>query len=329
MSEIKIRNLNPDLAFGAVVDGANLENLKDPAIRTRLNELFEDRALIVFENVEPSGRMHLAISDVFGPLKEHPTSSTPRAMDKDVAPGVIDMHSMPRHIGPDDDKADLVEIDGKLLARFSPWHFDHSYNDELNRAGVLRVLINAPEGEGGRTGFADGVDIYNKFNPALRARIEGLNILYSLDVRLTKMRFGRTFKSFGDTDIMRKVAMEARTFPRAIHPAVWTRHDGRKVMHVGPWMAEGIEHHEDSQGEALFEEVCQEINRVADANAYFHNWKLTDMLIWDNWRMLHAVEGCDPIYERRSQRTTIKGDYGLGYFEGGKKPGEVMREIAI
>jgi len=329
MSEIKIRDLSPDLSFGAIVDGANVDNLKDPAVRARLNEVFEDRALIVFENVEPSGKMHLAVSDVFGPLKEHPTSTTPRAMDADVAPGVIDMHHQSRAINTDEDKADLVEINGKLLARFSPWHFDHCYNDELNRAGVLRAVINAPEGEGGRTGFADGVDLYNKFSPELRAKIEGLNIIYTLDVRLNKMRFGRNFKTFGDTEILRKVAEEARTFPRAMHPAVWTRHDGRKALHIGPWMSEGIEHHEDPEGEALFEEVCQEINRVADANSYWHNWRPTDLLIWDNWRCLHAVEGCDPIYERRTQRTTIKGDYGLGYFEDGKKIGEVMREIAI
>ncbi len=329
MSEIKIRDLSPDLAFGAIVDGATVENLNDQAVRARLNEVFEDRALIVFENVEPSGKMHLAVSDVFGPLKEHPTKTTPRAMDAGVAPGVIDMHSLPRKVDENDNKEDLVEMDGKLLARFSPWHFDHCYNDELNRAGVLRAVINAPVGEGGRTGFADGADLYNKFSPELRAKIEGLNVIYTLDTRLTMMRFGRNFKTFTVSEIQKKTAEEARTFPRAMHPAVWTRHDSRKVLHVGPWMSVGIEHHENPEGEALYEEVCQELNRVANANSYWHNWKPTDLLIWDNWRCLHAVEGCDPKYERRTQRTTIKGDYGLGYFEDGKKIGEVMREIAI
>ena len=51
------------------------------------------------------------------------------------------------------------------------------------------------------------------------------------------------------------------------------------------------------------------------------------MVIWDNHRMLHAVEGCDPTYERRMHRTTITGDYGLGRFEGNKKIGEVQREV--
>ena len=37
--------------------------------------------------------------------------------------------------------AGLIEIDGTILGRFSPWHFDHCYNDELNRAGVLRCVV--------------------------------------------------------------------------------------------------------------------------------------------------------------------------------------------
>lgn len=325
MSGIKIRNLRDDLSYGAIVEGVNYATLEHPAVRAQLNDLFEERGLIVFEGVEPSQKMHVAVSNVFGPLKDHPTSSTPR-VDGEMMPGVIDMHSKPREIG--ENKAGLVEINGRLLARFSPWHFDHCYNDELNRAGVLRAVINAPKGEGGRTGFADGVQIYADFDPALRAKIEDARALYTLDVRLTKQRFGRTFKTFGDTPAELKVAEEARTFPRALHPMVWTRKSGEKVLHVGPWMAVGMENHEDAEGEALFEAVCQEVNRKADAQSYWHDWKPTDLLIWDNWRMLHAVEGCDPKWERQTQRTTIRGDYGLGAFEGGKKVGEVMREMA-
>jgi taurine dioxygenase len=51
-------------------------------------------------------------------------------------------------------------------------------------------------------------------------------------------------------------------------------------------------------------------------------------VIWDNLRVLHSVEGCDPKAERRMHRTTIRGDYGLGRFEDGHKIGEVNREVA-
>jgi len=46
--------------------------------------------------------------------------------------------------------------------------------------------------------------------------------------------------------------------------------------------------------------------------AYFHQWRTDDLLIWDNWRTLHAAEGVPPQYARRMQRTSLKGDYGLG-----------------
>jgi len=79
----------------------------------------------------------------------------------------------------------------------------------------------------------------------------------------------------------------------------------------------------------MFDAVCNEITRRGlGTSAYWHQWEPTDMVIWDNTRMLHAVEGCDPKYDRRTIRSTIRGDYGLGYFEDGKKIGEVYREVA-
>jgi taurine dioxygenase len=321
MAAIQIRDLPGDYAFGARVDGVTWDNLYDEALRRDLMQLFEDRGVLVFENMEPSSKMHVELSKVFGPLKDHPTKTVPRAAG-DLEQGVIDMHRMPSEL--DDTLHGVTVVDGKPQVAFLPWHFDHTYNDELNRAGVLRAVVQAPVG--GRTGFADGIELHDAFDPELLRRMEGLNAIYTLDTRLTQMRFGRTFEIKGDLPFMAATVEEARIFPRAIHPMIWTRPTGEKVVHVSGFSAVGIEHHEDPEGDALFEEICQEVNRKA--HGYFHDWKPTDMVIWDNWRVLHAVEGCDPKYERRMQRTTIKGDYGLGYFEGGKKIGEVQREVA-
>jgi len=325
MTGIKIRKLRDDLSFGARVEGVNWETLADEAVRAELNAVFEDRGMIVFEDLEPTSKLQVAISKVYGPLKDHPTKTTPRDSDSEDELGVIDMHYQP---GDDPYGTEgLVEFNGQLLARYSPWHFDHCYNDELNRAGVLRAPVNAPFG--GRTGFTDGIELYKQFPRDLRDRLETLNIIYTLDTRLTRMRFGVNFKPLGDLPGTEALLKEVAIFPRAMHPAVWTRDTGEKVLHVGPWMSVGVEHHEDPEGEAFYDEVCHTINRIADGSAsYWHQWKPTDMVIWDNWRMLHAVEGCDPKYERQTVRTTIKGDYGLGYFEDGKKIGEVYREVA-
>ncbi len=327
MAGITVSNLSSEHAFGARIAGLGWDNIMDAGVREQINAVFEDRGMIVFADMEPSAKMQVALSKVFGPLKDHPTKSTPRDGETgDDAEGVIDMHYDPN--GGNNDAGSLVEIDGKLLARFSPWHFDHCYNNELNRAGVLRAPINAPEG--GRTGFMDGIELYKAFPKALRDQIEGLNVIYTLDTRLTKQRFGVNFTAFEDTSPpMIALLKEVAIFPRAMHPAVWTRKTGEKVLHIGPWMSVGVEHNETPEFEAVYEEVCQGINKLGTGNAaYWHDWKPTDMVIWDNWRMVHAVEGCDAKYERQTLRTTIKGDYGLGYFEDGKKIGEVFREVA-
>lgn len=329
MSGISVRDLQDDLSFGSVVEGLNWDNIDDETVRQQIRDLFVARGMIVFKNMEPSAKMQVALSKIFGPLKDHPTKSTPRDDETgDEAIGVIDMHYVPKEGS--NDAGGLVEIGGKVLARFSPWHFDHCYNDELNYAGVLRSPINAPEM--GRTGFMDGIECYRQFPKELRDRIEGLNIIYTLDTRLTKMRFGVNFNIHNPAAHDAQAAAllkEVAIFPRAMHPAVWTRETGEKVLHVGPWMAVGIEHHEDPEGDALFDEVCHMINKMGEGtSAYWHDWEPTDMVIWDNHRMLHAVEGCDAKYERQTIRSTIRGDYGHGYFEDGKKIGEVCREVA-
>ncbi|MBU6266656.1 MAG: TauD/TfdA family dioxygenase [Sphingomonadales bacterium] len=321
MSDVSIRDLGPQYSWGSRVSGVTRTNLADEGLRERLRALFVERGFIVFEDVEPSPQMQVELSKVFGPLKDHPTKNVPRA-DPDLAEGVIDMQHHPRD--QQGHKHGLTHVDGKDVISFLPWHFDHSYNDELNYAGVLRAVASAPEG--GRTGFADGIDIHNRLPPELLARIADRSVLYTLDVRLTQMRFGRYFDTYGDTENERANTDEAKRFPRSIHPMVWQRPTGEKVAHYCGFSAVGMAGHEDAEGDALLEEALQAMYKVI--TPYWHDWKPTDMVIWDNHRILHAVEGCDPKYYRRMQRTTIRGDYGLGRFEGGKKIGEVNRDVA-
>ncbi len=320
MATVKIENLGEEFSWGSRVSGVNLKNLKDAELREELAQLLKDRGLIVFQDLEPSAELQVEISTVFGPLKDHPTKSTPRA-EGELPPGVIEIDYGGTHAAEQTDHG-LVEVNGKKLISFLPWHFDHTYNDELNYAGVLRPVRIAPEM--GRTGYADGIEIWERLPADLKARIEDKSVLYTLDVRLTQMPFGRYFKTFGDLPHQAGNVEESKTFPRAIHPMVWTREDGQKVAHYCGFSAVGLENHEDEEGNALFEEALQEMYKVI--TPYWHAWKLTDMLIWDNSRVLHSVEGCDPKYPRCVHRTTIRGDYGLGRFEHGKKIGEVMRE---
>jgi taurine dioxygenase len=304
---IEVTPLRDDIPFGSRVTGIDEETLQNAEVRQELTRLFEDRGLIVFAGVEPSNRLQVAISEVFGPLKDHPVEAVDK-VDPGFMRGAIKISADPAD-------ADLVEIDGKPYSSWLPWHFDHCYNNELNRAGVLRVVERTPNG--GQTCFIDGIALYRQLDGDLRSRIEACSIIYSLDMQPDHIRFGRphNFRVLQVDPKQLEILEQAKTYPRAIHPAVWRRASGEKVLHLSPWMAEGIEGREDPVGDALLETVSREVIRLAEAGAYVHDWQPTDMLIWDNWRMLHRVTGCTPPHTRSIYRTTIQGDYGLGRFE--------------
>ena len=305
--KITVQQLRDDLAFGARIGGVTHEVLEDAAVREQINQVFEDRGLIVFDDVEPSGTMHVALSNVFGPLKDHPSKAVPR-VDQDSMPGVIDMTCKPFEEGG-------IRIGGKTLVSWLPWHFDHAYNNELNRAGVLRALEIPPEG--GLTGFTDGIALYRMLRPDLREKIEGKQIVYTLTTQYDHLKFGRPahYRMIEPKPVSDAFKAQAAAMSRAVHPAVWTRPTGEKVLHVSHYMAEGILGEENPAGDALLEEVCQEVNHLAQECSYHHKWRPGEMIIWDNLRMLHAVSGNRPEDERLMYRTTIKGDYGHGRWE--------------
>lgn len=306
MADVTVHPFDEQSGFGARVRGLTLETVAEPEVRDLLNDAFEAYGLLVFEDVEPSSAMQVAISTVFGPLKDHPSKATTRAGDDLL--GVIEMRHEPNEGG-------MVRLGDRQLSQWLPWHFDHCYNDQLNRAGVLRA-VEVPA-DGGMTGFVDGIALYDAVDPEVRDRIEGEMVVYAMDVILANLVYGRpddfeeVEASPGAIDVMEEYAAR----PRAIHPAVWVRDSGEKVLHVSPWMAKGIEGRDAEEADALLHEVCDEIVRAAEGLSYFHRWSPSDMVIWDNWRVLHSVSGTDPANGRCMHRTTIAGDYGLGRFE--------------
>lgn len=249
--------------------------------------------------------MLVALSNIIGPLQDLSLEKVSR-VDGDTMPGVVKFNNEP---GDDN----VFEIDGKIVSGWLSWHFDACYSGVLNRGGVLRVVVNPPEG--GLTGFADGIQLYNAISPELRAKFEDLRILYQTKLMFMNQRFGvpKQFRQIRLQDEAWRLFEEVEKAPRSIHPAIWKRSSGERVLHVSPFQAAGIHGHEDPEGDALLEGLFQEV--YAKMTPYWHTWKLTDMAVWDNWRFIHSVSGNDPKYRRCVHRTTINGDYGLGAVE--------------
>jgi taurine dioxygenase len=314
MASLDIRPLTDEHPFGARIVGVNRDNVADEAIGRQLRAVFEDRGMIVFEDMEPSADLQLALSQVFGPSQPYAIKDT--KFEDSKHPGLISL-------GTRGQVTSLVEIDGKQLAGHVGWHFDACYVDKLNRAGLLRLEVNSPED--GMTGFADGVQMYRALPPEWQARAEAISVIYHQYNMYHHQRFGlpESWKLIELGEKAKDLLEVSEAVPRSVHPAVWQRDSGEKVLHVSPWQADGIAGREGPDGDGVLTELIEHMQAVMQP--YWHEWKSTDMVIWDNWRFLHSAGGYDPQYDRVPWRTTIKGDYGLGcLLADWKKPADAL-----
>ncbi len=299
VNALDVAPLALDLGFGAMVSGLTREQLHDAGIRKALFDLWIDKGVILFRG-DTSAEMHVELSRCFGELEPHPFPETTEADNPDL----VKIKYYP-------EDGTYYDIGGELRGGWLPWHSDLIYTDHINRGGILRP-VQLPQ-DLGLTGFIDQIAAWDRLPQHLRDRIEGLHVVYVVDMDFSRQRFahGGGLRCMRMAKSGTAIARRMWTYPRVVHPMVFTQAEtGRKVLNVSPGFAEGIFELGGPDGDALLREV---IAHCTDpAIAYFHQWRDDDMVLWDNWRVLHCASGVPPEQTRVMQRTTIKGDYALG-----------------
>lgn len=292
-----------DPPFGTTVTGLTREALADERVRERLRALWIERGVMVFRGLEGE-ETQLELSRCFGKLIAHPTRET-RADHPEL---------MTVRYRPEDGW--LMRVDGEPRGSWLPWHSDLIYVDRINRGGVLRP-VRLPR-RLGQTGFIDKIGAYASLPERLKQRVANLDVIYKYDLDPANQRFGRTADVTVERFTPGVLSIQNRLddFPRVVHPLVYVqRETGRKVLNLSPWFAVGIAGMEDAEGDTLLEEVARHV--VDASELYLHDWQHDDMVLWDNWRVLHSSTGSPADEERWMLRTTIEGDYGLGRPEDG------------
>ena len=287
--------------YGCVVTNLSPDAIDDPDVRQALHDLWIEKGAIVFRGVPGGLETQLRLSEIYGEPEIHPMMAG------------TDIASVHKAIAPiefDKDDGNIYEVDGELLGGHLPWHFDGAYVDRINHGGILRP--HQLPARGGDTGFLDQIAAWDLLPDGLRERLEGLSVVYSYQPDYTRMKFGaRPGRLVRMATLFREGAKHPSVQSRAIHPAVYVQKEtGRKILHVSPWFADGIEGMENEEGDALLAEAIDCVLRPE--LMYFHKWQDGDMVLWDNWRMLHCSTGVPPGETRKMGRTTIVGDYGLG-----------------
>lgn len=295
----RVSPLADGLPFGATVEGLEQAHLARPDVRKALFDLWIDRGVVHFRGGHDAA-FQIALSEVFGPLERH---VFPEAW-VDGQPELVDIKYWP-------DNGTVYTIDGEPRGGWLSWHSDRIYTDQINRGGILRP-IKLPR-SGGQTGYIDQISAYNRLPEALKARIEGLHVVYTMDIDASHQRFGvrHAVKLQHYAPSGARIAARKWHYPRVLHPMVFRQPEtGRPVLNVSPWFALGIYEIGGLEGERLLAEV---VDRCLDENLiYHHDWQADDMVLWDNWRTLHCSTGVEPDETRVMQRTTIMGDYALG-----------------
>jgi taurine dioxygenase len=298
--DFKVSPLPGDHAFGAVVTELDPDSIQDPQVRQDLYDLFIEKGLIVFKGLADLDTQ-IALSEIYGEPEIHPLLVGVEREREHFVIAEIDYV---------EEDGDLYELNGELRGGFLPWHFDLAYMEKINRGGILRAAV-VPN-EGGETGFIDGIAAYDALPEDLKARIEDLRVVYRYIADATTAKFGEIPEKCLQLSHNIAYALQHPSVQKPVtHPMVYPQKEsGRKILNISPWHAVSIEGMENAEGDALLKEVIDHM--IRPDMAYIHEWVKDDMILWDNWRMLHSARGVPPGEKRKMRRTTIAGDYALG-----------------
>lgn len=256
---------------GVAIEGVDLSRPLAPDTETEVGRLFDTHGLVVFRGQHLSKRQLHDAGRLFGGAM---TAVPGTAQDPEV-PGIVVVST--RGAG-----GDVVAEDSDRIVGDIEWHSDQAYTPRPPRARMLYAVEVAEEG--GLTGFIDGCATYAALPEAIRRRIEGLHVIHSWRHAEATIARNRAYHRDGDR------ALAAGRFPDVAfliayaHPVT-----GKRVLNVPPLWAAGIVELPGAEGEALVAELKRHI--VQPSFQYWHRYRPGDVVLWDNWRFIHAAGG--------------------------------------
>ena len=299
---LTVRALTP--SFGAEIQGVDLTRPLDEATAQAIRDIWIEAGVLLFRDSGFDDAAQMRLSKVFGELEP---SATPDLNDPD------NRFIMSLSYDPDDTKARFqrnYNFGGVDRAGFIPWHWDQSFMPTIVRGAVLRMEL--PSAELGETGFIDAIDAYERLSPEMKERIEGMEVVYHFVSDFMTCKAGTP----ADIRALPREAKASTTvydFPPVVHPMVITqRETGRKALKISPLQVQYILGMDPAESDALLAELTAVL--LDERHAYFHTYQKNDMVVWDNWRMIHSARGVPLHCSRSARRTTIMGDYAVGRY---------------
>jgi taurine dioxygenase len=296
-----IEKLSDNLSFGCLVTGLTPNDLGSAETRAELRQRWVIDGLLIFRGATVTPAFQIALSECFAETIVHPV----REIRHPEHEKLIRLVSNPQ--GEDED---LIEVDGVPGCGWLPWHKDIIFTEKLNHGGILHATKITDEG--GETGYIDQIEAWDRLSDDLKAQIDGLEVVYKFGPVESSRWCAREKVRYIKTGPANRsmYARAERDWPAVVHPLVFTQAaTGRKALNLSPRFAQYVLGMDKAQGDDLLTELS---NHLWDSPAYYHKWGPDEMVLWDNWRMLHRVTPAPANSVRIVERTTLGGDYGLG-----------------
>ena len=281
-------------ALAADIEGVDLSQPLPPATVAAIKQAWADHLVLRFRGQWLDDDQLMRFSALFGELDLAPVIAAARVKIAGEDRYVDSAAEGHRYVSVISNIVENGVAIGALGAYEAIWHTDMSYNPEPPMGSALYAL-EVPAA-GGDTGFANMYLAYETLPDDLRRRVEG---------RLCRHDSSRN--SAGELRRGYSEVSDPRQAPGADHPIIRTHPvTGRKALFLGRRRNAYIQGLDLADSEALLDALWEHASKPEFA--WYQQWRVGDLVMWDNRCVLHRRDEFDPNARRLMHRTQIKGD---------------------
>jgi alpha-ketoglutarate-dependent 2,4-dichlorophenoxyacetate dioxygenase len=276
---LTFRKLHP--CFTAEVSPVDLKTVRDDETLARIRAGMDEFAVLVFRDQIWTDAEHLDFAQrLDGRLH---TKLGISALQKNrfgnEALGDISNLDESGEIMKSDNRRRMYGLGNRL------WHTDASFQDPPGRYSMLSAKVVPPVDAD--TEFADMRAAYDALADAEKARLEGLRVHHSIAYSRQTLGF-----EFSET--------EQEALKGAVHPLVRTiPRSGRRSLYLASHASRIIDW-PVPEGRLLLRELME--HATQPRFVYRHQWRVGDLVIWDNRATMHRARPFDDARYRRELR---------------------------
>ncbi|MSP30084.1 MAG: TauD/TfdA family dioxygenase [Acetobacteraceae bacterium] len=280
------RRISP--SSGAEMTGIDLREPLDNNQFAAIRQAWNDAdGLLVIRDQNISPEQHIAFSRRFGVLQRGEVSQG----------SLLSQYYLPRH--PEIYRVSNKKKDGVPQGREDAgtyWHSDGSWKPAPPMASLLLAREIPPYG--GDTMFADLYRAYETLSDRMKDILTPMRAVHSLAKAQETTSYGKDLVGQSNAVVDRY----------ASHPIIRTHPEtGRKSLFVNRGFTDNIEGLAPAESDAFLEFLFTHSSRPEIL--YRHQWRLHDLVIWDNRCTMHyAVADYKQAGDRYMHRTTVRGD---------------------